>query len=61
MLCPGSRYHAPLLLRSNVSATALYISFTDFGLAVECLRSFWMVQRMISSVKKQDGGVGGEI
>jgi hypothetical protein len=52
--CPGSRYHAPLLIRSNVSATALYISFTDFGLAVGCLRAFWRVQRMIMSVKEEN-------
>jgi hypothetical protein len=45
--CPGSRFHAPFLLRSHVSATGLYISLTSFDLAVGCLRSFWRVQMWI--------------
>jgi hypothetical protein len=57
--CPGGRAHAPMLLRSNVSATALYLSFADLGLAVGCLRAFLGVQRWIADAPaKRDLDVG---
>ena len=52
--CPGSRSHAPFLLRSHISATSLYISFTDFGLAVGCWNAFWRIQMWI----RRRGGDG---
>jgi hypothetical protein len=64
--CPGGRAHAPILLRSNVSATVLYLSFADLGLAVGCLRAFLGVQKWISNAptkkdldKASDDEVGG--
>jgi hypothetical protein len=53
--CPGGRAHAPMLLRSNVSATALYLSFADLGLAVGCLRAFLGVQKWIADAPAKRG------
>jgi hypothetical protein len=50
--CPGIRFHAPFLLKSHIRATTLYISFTEFGLAVGCLKRFWTVMIWIKSMSK---------
>lgn len=54
--CPGLRFHAPLLLKSHVRATSLYISFTDFGLAVGCLKGFWRAIMWIKGLSKEGRG-----
>lgn len=54
--CPGMTFHAPFLLKSHVRATNLYISFTDFGLAVGCLKGFWKVMMWIRGLSTRGWG-----
>jgi hypothetical protein len=52
---PGSGKDAlGRLLRTNENLAAIYIGLRDFGFVIDCLRTFWGVQRWIA------GGVGGD-
>lgn len=51
---PGSGKDAMgRLLRTNETLAAMYTGLKDFGFAIECLKTFWVVQKWIA------GSIGG--
>ncbi len=57
---PGSGKDAlGRLLRTNENLAAIYIGLRDFEFAVDCLRTFWGVQRWIVGATGSDEEIVG--
>lgn len=48
------------LLRTNETLAAMYTGLKDFGFAIECLKTFWVVQKWIAGSIGGDGEIVGD-